>query len=197
MNAPLTTSDPVQTPAAPQRNRLWLWRGLALMGLLIVLWLYVLPYQTGVRLDQSLSGWVSNHSSWTLEREERSLYQRHYQLRWQPGWATEPVVLDVRVFPEPFGWSSPAGRQWGWATFTVHMDPGSPVQIRNWPDRAIAISGQVEGLGYRPIQLGRQRSRQQQTHLRPIRSHLARHAELARLAGDHPDASLSVRPNLD
>lgn len=117
------------------------------MGLLIILWLYVLPYQTGVRLDQSLSGWVSDHPDWALKREERSLYQRHYQLRWQPGWASDPVVLDVRVFSEPFGWSSQAGRQWGWATFMLHMDPTSPVQIRHWPDRAIGVTGLVEGLG--------------------------------------------------
>lgn len=147
MNTPLTTSEPEQTPAAPRRSSLWLWRGLMLPGLLIALWLYVLPYQTGVRLDQSLSGWVSDHPNWTLEREERSLYQRHYRLRWQSDWAAEPMVLDVRVFPEPFGWSSPAGRQWGWANFTVQMDPSSPVQIRNWPDRAIEITGQVESLG--------------------------------------------------
>mgnify|MGYP001052453260 CR=1 FL=1 len=142
-----TTPELEQTPAAPRRSRLWLWRGLTLTGLLVALWLYVLPYQTGVRLDKSLSGWVSDHPDWTLEREERSLYQRHYRLYWQPDWATEPVVLDARVFSRPFGWSSPAGRQWGWATFAVQMDPYSPVQIRNLPDRAIEITGQVESLG--------------------------------------------------
>ncbi len=147
MNALRTTSKPERTPAAPRRSRLWLWRGLILLGLLIALWLYVLPYQTGVRLDKSLSGWVSDHPNWTLERKERSLFQRHYQLRWQPGWATEPVILNVRIFPRPFGWGSPAGRQWGWATFTMQIDPGSPVQIRNLPDRAIEITGQVECLG--------------------------------------------------
>lgn len=148
MNIPTTISEPAHTPAAPQRSRLrqW-WRGLTLITLLLALWLYILPYQAGVRLDQALSGWVSDHPNWTLERKERGLFQRHYQLRWQPGWATEPVVLDVRVFPVPFGWSSPAGRQWGWATFAMQMDPGSPVQIRNWPDRAIAIIGHVESLG--------------------------------------------------
>lgn len=147
MNTPSTTFEPEQEPVATRRNRLWLWRGLVLAGLLFALWIYVLPYQTGVRLDQSLNGWVSDHPDWTLKRLERGLYQRHYQLRWQPDWASEPVVLDVRVFPEPFGWSSPAGRQLGWATFIVHMDTASPVQIRNWPDRPIAITGQVETLG--------------------------------------------------
>ncbi len=145
MKSSPTTANHAYTSAVSRRNGLW--RGPALVGLLIALWLYVLPYQAGVRLDQSLSSWISDHPDWTFKRGERSLYQRHYQLRWQPDWATEPVVLDVQVFPKPFGWSSQAGRQWGWATFVVHMDPNSPVQIRYWPDRAIDVTGLVEGLG--------------------------------------------------
>lgn len=133
--------------ATPRQNQFWPWRVLAFIVLLTALWGYVVPYQTGVRLDQSLNGWICDHPGWTLVRGERSLYQRQYELHWQPDWATEPVVLAVRVFPRPFGWVSPAGRQWGWATFSVRMDPNSPVQISRWPDRAFELTGQVEGLG--------------------------------------------------
>lgn len=130
-----------------RKKRPVLWRVLALLGLLLALWLYVLPYQSGVRLDKALSQWVADHPDWSLRRLDSHFSQRHYQLRWQPRWATMPVLLNLALFPRPLGWPSPAGTQWGWATFRLQVDPQSPIQIRQWPDQAMIATGLIETLG--------------------------------------------------
>ncbi|MHB1229736.1 MAG: DUF945 family protein [Halothiobacillus sp.] len=133
------------------RPRRWPWRMAALLLLLAALWGYVIPYQSGVRLDKALAAWAAMHPDWQLVRLAQSPYQRDYQLIRHSRSSNAVLTLDICLKSQPPGWPNVMGNQWGWAGFELMLDPESRVQIQSLPitPRAspLRVNGLVDWLG--------------------------------------------------
>ncbi|MHB9020669.1 MAG: DUF945 family protein [Halothiobacillus sp.] len=128
------------------RPRRWLWRTVALLLLLAALWGYVIPYQSGVRLDKALAAWAAMHPDWQLIRLAQSPYQRDYQLIRQSRSGDAVLKLDICLKSQPPGWPDAMGNQWGWAGFELMLGPESRVQIQPLPITPLVYPLRVNGL---------------------------------------------------
>lgn len=139
------TGGALRQGSAVVRRRLL--RLVPLVALLALLWGVVLPYQAGVQIDKSLSVWVHDHPGWQMTRQRAGAYHRRYQIRWLGSPEGAPIRVTLQVQNRPIGWPTESGRQWGWAAFTLAMDPASAVQLTRWPETPWRWTGRIGWFG--------------------------------------------------